>query len=143
MSMTTTAPAPPTEQPDPAATEPATKVSRLPWWANPRVGLVVVIAALVALFSTVRPAFLDVDLTLVPMQADISVFVVVGLAQLAVLSLGHMNLAVGRMAAISAFAAVVASRRPPRPVSRIARRLGRAQSRRPLRAIASGDSGRP
>jgi ribose transport system permease protein len=105
MSMTTTAQAPPTEQPDPAAAELATKISRLPWWANPRVGLVVVIAALVALFSTLRPAFLDVDLTLVPMQADISVFVVVGLAQLAVLSLGHMNLAVGRMAAISAFGA--------------------------------------
>ena len=59
---------------------------------------------LVALFSTVRPAFLNTDLTLVPMQADISVYLVVGLAQLAVLSLGHMNMAVPRMAAMSAFA---------------------------------------
>jgi ribose transport system permease protein len=79
--------------------------SSLPWWANPRVGLVAVIAALVVLFSSLRPSFLNVDLTLVPMQADLSVFAVVGLAQLAVLSLGHMNLAVPRMAAISAFAA--------------------------------------
>ena len=77
----------------------------LPWWANPRVGLVAVVIALVAIFSGLRPSFLDVDLTLVPMQADITVFAVVGLAQLAVLSLGHMNLAVPRMAALSAFAA--------------------------------------
>lgn len=77
----------------------------LPWWANPRVGLVAVISALVVLFSSLRSSFLNVDLTIVPMQADLSVFVVVGLAQLAVLSLGHMNLAVPRMAALSAFAA--------------------------------------
>lgn len=79
--------------------------SGLPWWANPRFGLVAVIAALVVVFALLRPSFLDVDLTLVPMQADLSVFVIVGLAQLSALSLGHMNLAVGRMAALSAFAA--------------------------------------
>ena len=124
-SMTTTAP--PTEQPDPAATEPATKISRPPWWANPRVGLVVVIAALVALFSTVRPAFLDVDLTLVPMQADISVFVVVA-AQLAVLSLEHVNLAVGRMAAISHSA-----RAPPLVAGLVVARLVGGAGRRPRR----------
>lgn len=90
--------------PEPGGDAPE-RVSRLPWWANPRVGLVVVIAALVALFSALRPGFLDVDLTLVPMQADIGVFVVIGLAQMAALSLGHMNLAVGRMAAIAAFGA--------------------------------------
>ncbi len=77
---------------------------RLPLWANPRVGLVVLLAVLVVLFTALRPAFLDTDLTLVPMQADISVYLVVGLAQLSVLSLGHMNMAVGRMAAMSAFA---------------------------------------
>jgi len=79
-------------------------VSGLPFWANPRLGLLVVLVALIVIFSAIRPAFLNVQLTLVPMQADISVFAVVGLAQLAVLSLGHMNVAVGRMAAISAFA---------------------------------------
>ncbi len=56
------------------------------------------------LFAALRPTFLDTHLTLAPLQADISVFAVVGLAQLMVLSLGHMNMAVGRMAAMSAFA---------------------------------------
>lgn len=77
----------------------------LPWWANPRFGLLVLIAALVVLFSVLRSSFLNLNLTIAPMQADLSVFAVVGLAQLVVLSLGHMNLAVPRMAAISAFAA--------------------------------------
>jgi ribose transport system permease protein len=76
----------------------------LPLWANPRLGLFAVIAILVIVFTALRPSFLNVDLSLVPMQADLSVFVVVGLAQMVVLSLGHMNLAVPRMAAVSAFA---------------------------------------
>jgi ribose transport system permease protein len=63
-----------------------------------------VIIILVIVFSSLRSSFLNTDLTIVPMEADLSVFVVVGLAQLCVLSLGHMNLAVPRMAAISAFA---------------------------------------
>ncbi|SEH00867.1 ribose transport system permease protein [Nonomuraea solani] len=75
-----------------------------PLWANPRLGLLILLIALVALFTALRPAFMDTTLTLVPLQADISVYAVVGLAQLAVLSLGHMNMAVGRMAAMSAFA---------------------------------------
>jgi ribose transport system permease protein len=73
-------------------------------WANPRIGLVVLLIGLVALFTALRPAFLNTQLTLVPVQADISVYTVVGLSQLMVLSLGHMNMAVGRMAAASAFA---------------------------------------
>ncbi|MFI6073551.1 ABC transporter permease [Actinoplanes sp. NPDC051343] len=80
------------------------KPARIPLWANPRIGLVVLLIVLVVLFSAMRPAFLDTRLTLVPLQSDISVYLVVGLAQLMVLSLGHMNLAVGRMAATSAFA---------------------------------------
>jgi ribose transport system permease protein len=83
---------------------PTGRAKRLPLWANPRLGLLVLLIALVALFSAVRPAFLNPQLTLVPLQADISVLAVVGLAQLVVLSLGHMNMAVGRMAAMSAFA---------------------------------------
>jgi ribose transport system permease protein len=82
----------------------ARRPSSLPLWANPRIGLVVLLVVLVALFTALRPAFLNPGLTLVPIQADISVYAVVGLAQLAVLSLGHMNMAVGRMAATSAFA---------------------------------------
>jgi ribose transport system permease protein len=81
-----------------------TRARRLPIWANPRVGLVVLLVLLVVLFTVLRPAFLDTRLTLTPLQSDISVYLVVGLAQLSVLSLGHMNLAVGRMAATSAFA---------------------------------------
>jgi ribose transport system permease protein len=90
----------------PQAPEPPTpkKPSTIPWWANARVGLAVLLVGLVVLFSSLRPSFLDTQLTLVPLQADISVYVVVGLAQLMVLSLGHMNMAVGRMAAMSAFA---------------------------------------
>jgi ribose transport system permease protein len=102
----------PLPQPDPTiATGPTSDqqvaqpraVRTLPFWANPRFGLLIVIAVLVVVFSSLRSSFLNVDLTIVPMQADLSVFLVVGLAQLAVLSLGHMNLAVPRMAAISAF----------------------------------------
>lgn len=94
-----------TEQ-EPDVVEPVTqgRVRSLPFWANPRLGLTVVIVVLIVVFASVQPAFLNVNLTIVPMQSDLSVFVVVGLSQLAVLSLGHMNLAVGRMAAISAFA---------------------------------------
>ena len=87
----------------PAATT-RRRPSGLPWWANPRVGLAILLAVLVVLFTALRPAFLNTQLTLVPMQADISVYLVVGLSQLVVLSLGHMNMAVGRMAAMSAFA---------------------------------------
>ncbi|MFI6735359.1 ABC transporter permease [Nonomuraea sp. NPDC050451] len=78
--------------------------SRMPLWANPRLGLLILLIALVAIFTVLRPAFMDTTLTLVPLQSDISVYAVVGLSQLAVLSLGHMNMAVGRMAAMSAFA---------------------------------------
>ena len=92
----------------PPQTEPSGPGNRapraLPFWANPRLGLLVVIVILFVVFASLRPAFLNVNLTIVPMQSDLSVFVIVGLAQLAALSLGHMNLAVGPMAAFSAFA---------------------------------------
>jgi ribose transport system permease protein len=89
-----------------AETAPAAgRTSRIPLWANPRIGLLVLLVVLLVLFTSLRPAFLDTRLTLVPLQADISVYVIVGLSQLAVLSLGHMNMAVPRVAAISAFAA--------------------------------------
>jgi ribose transport system permease protein len=93
-----------TDQPSAAEAPAPKKPSKIPWWANPRVGLAVLLVGLVVLFSSLRPSFLDTQLTLVPLQADISVYLVVGLAQLMVLSLGHMNMAVGRMAAMSAFA---------------------------------------
>jgi ribose transport system permease protein len=102
--MTTDTETEPVGVPQAAESDGRTAASGLPFWANPRLGLLVVLIALITIFSSIRPAFLNVQLTLVPLQADIAVFAVVGLAQLAVLSLGHMNLAVGRMAAISAFA---------------------------------------
>ncbi|GIG62480.1 ABC transporter permease [Longispora fulva] len=91
----------------PTAARPAPAPRRgryLPLLMNQRVGLTLVIIALVVVFSSLRPAFLDTRLTIAPLLADITVYIVVGLAQLAVLSLGHMNVAVGRMAALSTFA---------------------------------------
>jgi ribose transport system permease protein len=74
---------------------------RSPGFAQ-RVGLLLVIAALVVFFGSMRGAFLDQQLVVFPLLRDIATITVVGLAQLAVLSIGHMNLAVGRMAAFSA-----------------------------------------
>ncbi|WP_331772871.1 ABC transporter permease (plasmid) [Embleya sp. NBC_00888] len=67
-----------------------------------RVGLLVVGAALVVAFGSARASFYDQQLTLFPLLRDIAVFTVVGLSQMAAMSIGHMNLAVGRMAAFSA-----------------------------------------
>ncbi|MFE1194084.1 ABC transporter permease [Streptomyces olivaceoviridis] len=75
---------------------------RLPFWVDQRLGLLVLTAALAALFGVLRPAFLDQRLVLFPLLREISTLTVVALAQLAVLSVGHMNLAVGRMAAFGA-----------------------------------------
>ncbi|MFI1769672.1 ABC transporter permease [Streptomyces sp. NPDC020800] len=70
--------------------------------SSQRLGLIVVIAALVLLFGSARSAFYDQQMSVFPLLRDIATLTVVGLAQLAVLSIGHMNLAVGRMAAFSA-----------------------------------------
>ncbi|QHA08915.1 ABC transporter permease [Streptomyces broussonetiae] len=82
-----------------AAPQPA---RRLPFWVNQRLGLLVLTVALAALFGLLRPAFLDQRLVLFPLLRDISTLTVVALAQMVVLSVGHMNLAVGRMAAFGA-----------------------------------------
>jgi ribose transport system permease protein len=80
---------------------PAAEVRRTPWWANQRVGLLILVVLLSALFGVLRPAFFNQQLVVFPLLRDIAMFTVVGLAQLCVLSIGHMNLAVGRMAAFS------------------------------------------
>ncbi|MGW0998209.1 ABC transporter permease [Streptomyces sp. NPDC002520] len=85
-----------------AARQPA---RRLPFWVNQRLGLLVLTLALAALFGVLRPAFLDQRLVLFPLLRDISTLTVVALAQMVVLSVGHMNLAVGRMAAFGALSA--------------------------------------
>lgn len=76
----------------------------LPFWADARLGLVVLILVIGTTFWRLRPSFLNGQLTVEPLLGDISVIAVVGLAQMSVLALGHMNLAVGRIAALSMFA---------------------------------------
>ncbi|MFI8986328.1 ABC transporter permease [Streptomyces antimycoticus] len=77
-------------------------VHRLPFWVNQRLGLLVLVIGLGALFGVLQPAFLDERLVLFPLVRDVSTLTVVALAQMVVLSVGHMNLAVGRMAAFGA-----------------------------------------
>lgn len=75
---------------------------RMPFWVNQRLGLLVLVIALSVLFGALRPAFLDQRLVLFPLLRDVATLTVVALAQLVALSVGHMNLAVGRMAAFGA-----------------------------------------
>ena len=84
------------------AVEPARRRLHLDAGAAQRLGLLVVIAGLIIAFGSARSAFYDEQLNLFPLLRGIAVFTVVGLSQMAVLSIGHMNLAVGRMAAFSA-----------------------------------------
>ncbi|MFD4626510.1 ABC transporter permease [Streptomyces sp. NPDC058475] len=96
----TTASSPPaeTEQP-PAAQRPAPRRRLL---APQQLGLFGLVVALVIVFGLLRPAFFDARLVLFPLLRDISTLTVVALAQMVVLSVGHMNLAVGRMASFGA-----------------------------------------
>ncbi|WP_406130073.1 ABC transporter permease [Streptomyces sp. NBC_00989] len=75
---------------------------RMPFWVNQRLGLLVLVIALSVLFGVLRPAFLDQQLVLFPLLRDVATLTVVALAQMVALSVGHMNLAVGRMAAFGA-----------------------------------------
>ena len=74
----------------------------LPFWANPRVGLAIVIVIAIAVFASLDSKFLNVEFVLFPALRTVAILTVVGLAQMIVLSIGHMNLAVGRMASFSA-----------------------------------------
>ena len=65
---------------------------------------VLVIAVFVA-FAIRTPAFLNGQFVIFPLLRDTAVITIVGLAQLATLSIGHLNLAVGRMAAVGAMVA--------------------------------------
>ena len=75
---------------------------RMPFWVNQRLGLLVLVIAFGILFGVLRPAFLDQRLVLFPLLRDVATLTVVALAQMVALSVGHMNLAVGRMAAFGA-----------------------------------------
>ncbi len=70
--------------------------------ADQRTGLVLLIIALVIVFGSLRPTFFDEQFVVFPLLRDIATLTVVGLSQLAVLSIGHLNIAVGRMAAFGA-----------------------------------------
>lgn len=83
-----------------------TRVTRLA--ADQRVGLIVLILVLVAAIGTAKPMFFSAQFIIAPMLTSIAIFTVVGLAQMMVLSVGQMNLAVGGMAAAGAMAAGIA-----------------------------------
>ena len=70
-----------------------------------RVVLTLLTVALFIFFGLQNPAFFNVDFVIYPLLRDGATLTVIGLAQLCVLSIGHLNLAVGRMAAVSALVA--------------------------------------
>lgn len=80
--------------------------SRLGRWGraelrSPRALLVILIVVLFGTFAALKPMFLNGPFSIAPLMTTISIFTVVGLSQMMVLSVGHMNLAVGQLAGIS------------------------------------------
>ena len=72
--------------------------------SDQRVVLSIITLALFLFFGLKNKAFFSADFVLFPLLRDAATITVVGLAQLCALSIGHLNLAVGRMAAVSAMA---------------------------------------
>ncbi|RXZ46430.1 ABC transporter permease [Agromyces fucosus] len=72
-----------------------------------RVGLLLLIIVLVVLIGSLKPMFFSPAFVIGPMLTSIAIFTVVGLAQMVVLSVGQMNLAVGGMAAIGAMGSAI------------------------------------
>jgi ribose transport system permease protein len=71
-------------------------------FADQRTGLLALIIVLIVVFGSLRSEFFDERFVIFPLLRDIATLSVVGLSQLAVLSIGHLNIAVGRMAAFGA-----------------------------------------
>jgi ribose transport system permease protein len=69
---------------------------------SPRPLLVVLIIVLTIVFAILKPAFLNGPFVIAPLLTSIAIFTVVGLSQMVVLSVGHMNLAVGQLAGMGA-----------------------------------------
>lgn len=69
-----------------------------------RTALAVILLVLFVGFGVADPMFFNGEFVIYPMLRDTATFTVVGLAQMCALSIGHMNLAVGRMAAVAAMA---------------------------------------
>jgi ribose transport system permease protein len=72
--------------------------------SDQRVVLTVLTVGLFIYFGLKNSAFLSTDFVIYPLLRDGAVLTVIGLAQLCALSIGHLNLAVGRMAAVAALA---------------------------------------
>lgn len=70
-----------------------------------RTVLALLLIALYAAFAFISPSFLNPTFVTFPLLREASIFLIVGLAQMCALSIGHMNLAVGRMAAMGALVA--------------------------------------
>lgn len=70
--------------------------------ADQRTGLVLLLVLLIVVFGSLIPTFFSERFVVFPLLRDVATLTVVGLAQLAVLSIGHLNIAVGRMAAFGA-----------------------------------------
>jgi len=70
--------------------------------ADQRTGLVLLLVLLAVVFGSLIPTFFNERFVVFPLLRDVATLTVVGLAQLAVLSIGHLNIAVGRMAAFGA-----------------------------------------
>jgi len=86
----------------------ARRHSALRFVATPRFFLVVIIVALVVVFGTAMPSFFNGPFVIAPLLTSISIFTIVGLAQMVVLSVGHMNIAVGQMASFGAMVSGIA-----------------------------------
>lgn len=69
---------------------------------SPRALLLILIIVLVVILAILKPAFLNGPFVIAPLLTTIAIFTVVGLAQMVVLSIGHMNLAVGQLAGVGA-----------------------------------------
>lgn len=70
-----------------------------------RFALLLIIVALFVGFGAANPLFFNARFVVAPMLQSAALFTVIGLAQMSVLAVGQMNLAVGRMAAFGALAA--------------------------------------
>lgn len=70
-----------------------------------RMALGVIVVVLFVGFGVANPMFFNGPFVVFPLLRDTAIFAVVGLAQMCALSIGHMNLAVGRMAAVAAMVA--------------------------------------
>jgi ribose transport system permease protein len=62
----------------------------------------VIILSIILILGITKPSFFNGAFVIAPLLTSISIFTIVGLSQMVVLSVGHMNLAVGQMASFGA-----------------------------------------